>query len=146
MDAEGYWQYGHQVWQCSNQEEHNQDCDQVNCEMVTAPESVIDLHNEAIEWTKHGMVIQGIPKALQGGPFPGISVEMFEVECRLAGLIKYLEEELPDFDLGKASDHYRKVMIEKLQLTRQQFELAKAREEIAVAKTPLLGPNGEVIH
>jgi hypothetical protein len=126
-------------------ERHTDDCDG-NCEKVEAPDSVVDLHNELIEWNKREMIFQGVPAALAGGPFPGVSVEILELECRFAGLIEYLTNEWPEFDQELASDYYRKVMISKMKGTREQFDQAKKQSEIAIAQTPLLGPNGEVIH
>jgi hypothetical protein len=143
--AEGKWEYGHLVNDCTKMDAHAEDCDG-NCSKVPAMNSVVDLHNEAIEWNKRGMVVQGVPSSLSGGPFPGISVEIFELECRFAGLIRYLKDEWDEFDEGKASDCYRKVMIEKMRYTREKYDEAQREAEIAIAKPPLLGPNGEVLH
>jgi hypothetical protein len=146
MEAEGYWSYGHEVFKCSKGDDHTDECDGL-CGTMVADSTVIDLHNEMIEWNKRGMVIQGVPNALSGGPFPGIGVEIFELECRLAGLINYLEEEARiEFDVERASEIYRGVMIDKLQSVRRKYDEAKAREDITVAKPQLLGPNGEVLH
>lgn len=146
MNAEGYWQYGHEVMVCSKGDEHNDECDGL-CGTVAADNTLVDLHNEVIEWNKRGMTIQGLPTPFEGGPFPGVRVEILEVEMRLAGLIKYLEEaEDFEFDVERASECYREVFFEKLASVRKMFDKAKAADDITVARTKLLGPNGEVLH
>ena len=142
----GIWEYGHIVNDCTKHEDvHSEECGG-HCKKIPAPKSVVDLHNEVIEWDKRGMVIQGVPAALGGGPFPGISVEIFEIEMRFSGLIKYLAAEWDEFDEEKASDYYRKEMVTKLKGTREMYDKAKAQGDITIAQPPLLGPNGEVLH
>lgn len=146
QQAEGYWQYGHLVNSCSKMDPgHEETCDG-ECEKIPAPNSIVDIHNEVIEWNKRGMIIQGVPAALAGGPFPGINVEIFELECRFAGLIAYLREEWPEFDGEVASDYYRKEMFFKLKKTREMYDEAQKQSEIAIAQPPVLGPNGQPLH
>lgn len=136
-------EYGAEVKACSRTDEHTPECDG-NCEVIKMTDLQVDLHNEALEWTKRDMVIAGVPRALAGAA-PGIDVEIFELECRFAGLIQYLKESMPDFDITKANEAYQKVMLDKLRGIRKIADEQRGAD-IAVAQTRLLGPDGEVLH
>src|ERR1700756_4209738 len=66
------------IHKCSQHTEHNPKCDG-NCEGHFFDESEVKLGNEARAWARAGMNFHGVPFGL---PFPGITVELFDLELK----------------------------------------------------------------
>lgn len=135
-----------QLFNCTNLQHHNPDCDG-NCgylEFVT--ENMVNLINEGLAWARAGMNWRGIP-AIYGGkiPIPGYPVELIDilVWCEI---LRDKVIELTGSDKLEFDDEFAKAKYEKLHEMRMDAEEGVRRQRIAdrfgVVKQPLLGPDG----
>lgn len=135
------------IFPCSQHTEHHPNCDG-NCGEPTEldSESQVELLNEGRKYARIGMSFFGVPAAYNGViPVRGIAVELVDLLMWLQAAKEVIMEKL-DFSEFEFEELYRTKKLEFLRNIREANEenIKRARTEqmMAVAKKPLLGPDG----
>lgn len=123
---------GHPTW-------HQPSCKE-NCKKVEMPRTAMEIRNELNAWTRAGMQPEMVPH------------NVFNMDVQLFTLIRIVVEVL-GVDQEEIDERYRKNLLDKLRVTREQNEdnvrRARALQKITVpGQQPppdIFGPNGGVI-
>jgi hypothetical protein len=93
------------------------------------------------------MSFHGVPLAYQGRiPINGISVELYDLECRTLVLSQIMLEHL-DLDEEEMDEKFRQFKITAMRNIREQNEATVRRNRVAASlginpNKPILGPDG----
>lgn len=125
---------------------HTPDCDGT-CEDVAISKLDVDLFNERLAWARAGMNILNVPTGFDRFGVTGMSLDLFELEAKIGGVINALIESglLSQDDMDTA---YKEWQLNKLTIVRELNEgaikEARSRAMLGIRQKPgLLGPNGE---
>lgn len=136
------------IYGCSHHIEHARGCDGT-CEENHPDELQVSLLNEGRAWRRLGMDFRGIPAPLMGGPYAGVSVEIWDLQHHISAL----EDILVTAGIAtrdELDDKMRETKLQAMRRIREQSEemvrRARMKERIAMPQKPgLLGPDGNPI-
>ena len=126
------WSYGTKLNNCSDDKQHNEDCDG-NCGQHPATKGQVDLHNETSIWASKQMPIVSAPTVLAGHlpvrvPF---YVEALSIDKRLESMIEFFVEKNL-IDEAEFIEFHRLRFAEFLKETRNEIEKAQAKASIVI--------------
>ena len=134
------------IHMCSQYIEHLDGCDG-SCEGMFTTENQVKIINESRAWARLGQVFHGIPSPMSG-MVPGISVEIFDQNCRMQA-IEELIVESSWVNREEIDDRHRRIKYEIMHELRMGFEedLKKQQAQAIVrpTKPPIIGPHGEIL-